>query len=72
MSCKTCNHYKRPPKLGYDEIVGEKGECHFVEFVEIQVVEIQGYYRKVKPNESCCMDTTKPQSPQIEKQGSLV
>ncbi len=51
MSCRTCDHYKRPPRLGLDEILGGKGEC--------RLAQVQGYGRKVNPNESCAFDTTK-------------
>jgi len=50
MSCKTCEHYKEPPRLGNDRVVGEKGHCHFM--------SIQGDHREVSPNESCRFDTT--------------
>ena len=47
MSCETCKHYKRPHRLGYGRIVGEKGKCSFGDV-----------HRTVEPNEACCMDTS--------------
>lgn len=47
MSCRTCEYYQKPSRFGYDEIVGEKGECHFGKI-----------HRKVNPHESCAFDTT--------------
>lgn len=50
MSCHTCSYYQKPPRLGLNEVVGEKGGCHF-----------GNIHRKVNPDESCAFDTTKDQ-----------
>jgi hypothetical protein len=59
MSCKTCDHYRKPPRLGFDVVVGEKGKCLITRCGE--------WYRTVEPNESCCMDTSYQKESEVER-----